>query len=408
MLAALVVLHLTSSTWRAQDWGVLAATTLAEYRSRYFPVPFAGATAGGDIELYAVRYQTSEARSESSSSEASGGGGLLSGLVAIPRSGPKKGLVLYFHSTTSERDEVPSRFRPAGGPTETALILAAFCADGYAVIAPDYAGLGDDRSKVHPYAIASVNCQSGIAMIDIARQIAPTLANRPLFITGYSEGGAVAMQAARNLSGRGSSSIRACAPISGAYDLSDTEARAMISHQSNAKWLAARFFLVGYLGYALSKSDPSITLDQLFVPSFASYVRSTFERNLTDLQIIERLVKKGLQVGALTSIQRALQPELVRAIEAHDLRNPVVARLADEDCYDWAPSSPLRMIALENDYLVPVENAKRARDAMRARGVGSDMADLVSVDEKGFDHISFLPRGLQLVLDFFDSKQSPR
>jgi pimeloyl-ACP methyl ester carboxylesterase len=327
-------------------------------------------------------------------------------LVALPLQGAPKGLVIYFHSTTAIRDLVPSRYTNAGGSVETEMAVSAFTSAGYAVAAPDYLGLGDDPGT-HPYAIPSANYQSGVDMLSPTRILA--VAQRcpigsSLFVSGYSEGGAVAMWAAQRLQAAPPVDFRfrGSAPISGAYDLSGVELKSMLSGQSNVKWLAAKIYLAAYIGLSFTKLNPEVRLEQLFVPSFASYVPDVFSRENSDVDIIKRLAAKGLQLGAIRTIKRVLQPTFVRALEALDTRQPLIAHLVQENCFDWRPTIPLEMICLANDYLVPAENAKVALAAMQARGAGPDTVNCVVVSERRLDHLTFLPRGLALAKHFFD------
>ncbi|HMS11295.1 MAG TPA: hypothetical protein PKE66_17530, partial [Pyrinomonadaceae bacterium] len=95
----------------------------------------------------------------------------LPGLVAWPVGGAPKGLVVYCHGTTVDRDRSPSRFKGEGEAPETIEAITGFATGGYAVVLPDYIGLGDHKAA-HPYPLSKVNARSGVDIIPAARELA--------------------------------------------------------------------------------------------------------------------------------------------------------------------------------------------------------------------------------------------
>jgi hypothetical protein len=100
-----------------------------------------------------------------------------------------------------------------------------YAAQGYIVVAPNYAGYDISTLGYHPYVLA--NQQSG-EMIDIltaARSALPntmtagTQDSGSLYITGYSEGGYVALATARALDLQAPGQYTAVAPMSGPHAL---------------------------------------------------------------------------------------------------------------------------------------------------------------------------------------------
>lgn len=68
----------------------------------------------------------------------------LSGLLALPRDVAPRRLVSFQHGTTTTRSAVPSQ--PDGTGLAAAIVFAG---NGYALIAPDYPGLGEAAGR-HP------------------------------------------------------------------------------------------------------------------------------------------------------------------------------------------------------------------------------------------------------------------
>src|SRR5690606_12029813 len=104
--------------------------------------------------------------------------------------------------------------------------MVAFASGGYAIAMPDYIGQGDHTGG-HPYPANVTNSFAGMDLIKPAREVARRnnlTIGSSLYVTGYSEGGGVAMAQVRELerSNDPLHRVTAAAPASGPYDLSGT------------------------------------------------------------------------------------------------------------------------------------------------------------------------------------------
>ena len=108
--------------------------------------------------------------------------------------------------------------------TEGILIAAMFAAQGYIVVAPNYAGYDISTLGYHPFLNAAQQSGEMMNILSAARTALPatfskaTSDNGQLFVTGYSEGGHVAMATQRALQAAGAT-VTAAAPMSGPYAL---------------------------------------------------------------------------------------------------------------------------------------------------------------------------------------------
>ncbi|MGE6359653.1 alpha/beta hydrolase family protein [Psychrobacter glacincola] len=141
-------------------------------------------------------------------------------------------ILLYAHGTTTDKgydfSQVANPQNPAAG--EATLIAANFAAQGYIVVAPNYAGYDDSDLDYHPYLVAQQQSADMVDALDSARTIIERQkrANNTnydniddsgkLFIAGYSQGGYVTMATARLLESQ-NKPITAIAPSSGPYAL---------------------------------------------------------------------------------------------------------------------------------------------------------------------------------------------
>ncbi|MGM8884899.1 alpha/beta hydrolase family protein [Psychrobacter sp. 1U2] len=141
-------------------------------------------------------------------------------------------VLLYAHGTTTDRGydftQVGNVNNPAVG--ESTLIAANFAAQGYIVVAPNYAGYDDSELDYHPYLVAEQQSNDMVDALESARSVIEEqkVANNvnytniedsgKLYLSGYSQGGHVAMATARLLESQ-NKTVTAIAPLSGPYAL---------------------------------------------------------------------------------------------------------------------------------------------------------------------------------------------
>ena len=132
-------------------------------------------------------------------------------------------IVLYAHGTNTDRATNMADITNPGN-TEGALVAAMFAAQGYIVVAPNYAGYDISTLTYHPYLNADQQSKDMIDALTAARTALPhtlttsTTDGGKLFITGYSQGGHVAMATHRAMQALGMT-VTASAPMSGPYAL---------------------------------------------------------------------------------------------------------------------------------------------------------------------------------------------
>src|SRR5688572_23521061 len=203
----------------------LASYTVADLLSRISSNDFAkpllelalSPTCG--VDVHQIRYQTVGARNEETTA---------SGALMVPNGtdaecqGPRP-IVLYAHGTTVEKTfNIADLNNPDN--LEGLLIAVALAAEGYIVVAPNYAGYDSSTLSYHAYLHADQQSKDMIDALTGSRTalptaFAPTVSDSgKLFVTGYSEGGYVAMATHRAMQTAGTA-ITASAPMSGPYAL---------------------------------------------------------------------------------------------------------------------------------------------------------------------------------------------
>lgn len=121
---------------------------------------------------------------------------LVSGKIYLPKIRQLKGIVVANHYTIATDMEAPSNLFQMD---------CVYAMKGYAVIMPDYVGYGLTRNEVHPYLHWRNAAQTSVDLLDCM----PALLDyygysypKDVVITGYSQGGAVALGVARLLEER--------------------------------------------------------------------------------------------------------------------------------------------------------------------------------------------------------------
>lgn len=202
------IASLNAATFAAE----LGATTAGAQLLQVTGAPTCG------VDFYYLKFWTVGGANEATQS---------SGALMVPTggsgcSGPRP-VVLYAHGTNAYQAlNIADITDPTN--TEGALIAAMFAAQGYIVVAPNYAGYDISTLGYHPFLDAAQQSGEMMNILTAARTALPkifssaTTDNGQLFVTGYSEGGHVAMATERALQAAGAT-VTAAAPMSGPYAL---------------------------------------------------------------------------------------------------------------------------------------------------------------------------------------------
>ncbi len=172
-----------------------------------------------DVVVHKLEYRTVGGANEATTASAA----LMipSGLDARCRG--SRPIVMYAHGTSSDRGYDISNLNDQSN-AEGLLLAAFFVSQGYIVVAPNYAGYDISTLTYHPFLNADQQSKDMIDALTAARSALPTNAapltrdNGRLFITGYSQGGHVAMATHRAMQAAGLT-VTASAPMSGPYAL---------------------------------------------------------------------------------------------------------------------------------------------------------------------------------------------
>jgi pimeloyl-ACP methyl ester carboxylesterase len=166
------------------------------------------------VNVYHMEYETVGGAGEATTA---------SGALMVPTGGAAscqgpRPLVMYAHGTNASKT-----FNMAAltGNSEALLMASVFASQGYIVVAPNYAGYDTSTLPYHPYLNGDQQSKDMIDSLAAARSAYATASasdSGKLFITGYSQGGYVAMATHKAMQAAGTM-VTAAAPMSGPYAL---------------------------------------------------------------------------------------------------------------------------------------------------------------------------------------------
>jgi dienelactone hydrolase len=172
------------------------------------------------VDIYQLEYETVGGQGEATTAS---GALMVPGGSSASCTGPRP-VVLYAHGTNTDRSfNIAAISDSQDG--EGLILAAVFAAQGYIVVAPNYAGYDTSSLPYHPYLNADQQSMDMTDSLTAARTALTAVSaasaasdNHQLYITGYSQGGFVALATERALEAAGAT-VTAAAPMSGPYAL---------------------------------------------------------------------------------------------------------------------------------------------------------------------------------------------
>lgn len=310
-----------------------------------------------------------------------------SAMLILPMStnGPLP-LVSEQHGTLVLKTDAPSQ--PNTGDI-WASVLASY---GYAVVVPDYLGLGSSpgyQAYCHARSEATCVVDALRAGKSLCASNSITL-NGQLFLTGYSQGGHVTMAAHRELESFHTNefSVTASAPCAGPYDLGGATIEGILA---NPNYPGSPFFAMILAAY-LPIYQLGDALEELLVEPY----RHT----------LPPLLDGAHDLGQIAAAMPADPFAVLRPDYQADFRTNVSnlfrQALLDNNTHSWTPKAPVKMFHCQGDPIVIFANAQRAYQSFTNRG-----ACCVSVVDPGdpakLDHDGCWAPSLRDVLAWFEA-----
>ncbi len=286
-------------------------------------------------------------------------------------------VVLYAHGTSTDKAK---NMAQVSTDSEAKLVMAMYAAQGFIVVAPNYQGYESSTASFHPYLNAesqAVDMIDGLraAKSDLAKAGGATQPSSTLLITGYSQGGHVAMATQKVIERDHASefSIKAVGPMSGPYNLVGlTDVAVSATGPVNAgATLFVPLLLTSYQkSYGNMYTQPSDVVQSPYAATIEGLLPST--TSVTDLMAAGKLpadttFTKLWGTGGL----------LTDSFRAGYLTSNFRAALQRNTLLDWTPKAPMALCGGKNDPTVFwTVNAPAAQAAFAAKSVAVPAWDL--------------------------------
>lgn len=229
------------------------------------------------VDVQYIKYSTIDGKGNPG---ATASGALMVPTGTAPQCTGARPIVLYAHGTTLTQNYNIANFADTtnAGSTEGSMIAAIYAAQGFIVVAPNYVGYDSSNISYHPYLVETQQSADMINSLQAARMALPSIINKSvtdsgkLFITGYSQGGYVAMAAqkamdAKFAAGDTTMKVTAAGPGSGPYALTAMVDFIFAGHPNLGGPELATMLVTGYQNsYGDVYSSPS----DLYTASLAS------------------------------------------------------------------------------------------------------------------------------------------
>jgi hypothetical protein len=290
---------------------------------------------------------------------------------------------MYLHGTSPDRSASPS----APGALEGMLSTAMFAGGGYALLAPDYIGLGPARTE-QPYLHAGATAAAARDLITAANRVTTALkmpASPELYLVGFSQGGhaTAVVQRALEANPLPGTTIKAAAAIAGAYDLAGISVPYAFANKHS--------LYLAYLAhaYATQYHQP---LGSLLVPRYAELVPTLFDGD-----------------HSLDAISAALPPDPRTMFRPEILADMAAKRpnwfttaLANNQAFDWQPKALLRLYYGDRDTDVSPQDSKHFHAVSQAKG-----GNVTLVPVGPHDHIGSALEAVPMARMWFDTLSQP-
>ena len=230
-----------------------------------------------DILMYDISYETVGGANEATTASAAL---MIPTGVGANCTGARP-MLLYAHGTTTDRAFNMANLQN----TETLFLAALFASKGYIVVAPNYAGYDTSTLPYHPYLIADQQSKDMIDALTAARTALPlasatlTKDGGQLFVTGYSQGGYVAMATHRAMQAAGMK-VTAAAPMSGPYSLAAFVDAVFYGDVNGGATVSSTLLLTAYQkAYGNIYANPVDVFEDQYAAGIDSLLPSTTPRS---------------------------------------------------------------------------------------------------------------------------------
>ncbi len=269
-------------------------------------------------------------------------------------------VLLYTHGTRTMQAynmadvrPVDENNKPITTNTEARLVMAMFAAQGFIVVAPNYLGYDQSTLDWHPYVNGEAQAKDVVDALRAATTYLNTGsgATKPsgkLVVTGYSQGGYVAMAAHKIIERDypNEFGLVASVPMSGPYNLVGFT-DVVMNVQVNVG--ATQFTPLVITSYQRSYGDIYGAPVEVYQPPYDQTAPGLFPGSLTDAQLLEQnKLPNDPTFRAMFGAGGLVQDSFRAGYATSKFR----ARLAENTLIDWTPRARMALCGGAQDPIV--------------------------------------------------------
>ncbi len=252
------------------------------------------------IDVQYIQYGTVGGKGEATTASAA----LIVPTGTDPKCIGERPIVLHAHGTAVERRYNIADFTDSTNPAygESQVIAAMYAGQGFIVVAPNYAGYDTSKLSYHPFLVPTQQPKDMLDALVAAKAALPTLisgvkTNGKVFLSGYSQGGYVALATHRamitdptTVAKLASLSlvVKASAPMSGPYALKSFGDQIVAGAVNASSTVLLPMLITGYqktYGVSTNTNLYAATSD-LYESNYATGIESLFPGALSYTDLI--------------------------------------------------------------------------------------------------------------------------
>ena len=300
------------------------------------------------------------------------------------------------HGTIFTNAEAPSNLEVANGLPDYTLAVLMSAYAGFASVMPDYVGYGSSNASDHPYLLKELSAQNSLDMIKASMKYMEqngVVLNYQLYVSGYSQGGHVAMALAQKIEKTTDMvDLKGVAPMAGPYLISSFGDSVLAS---DANMSVPAF--MGYIADSYSNYYDDINLSYLLVDSKEAAFDGLFDGS-NDITTIHTAL--GLPLGApTTALFDSTFVSDYESTPTHELR----ARFIENNVGAWAAKSKINLIHCDNDDVVPYAMSAGIEQILDSYGAEDVTLTPISTVPAGNVHSDCAIPAYQQALGWFDA-----
>lgn len=306
-------------------------------------------------------------------------------------------LAVYFHGTVLPVPEItdifdmgtPADFTGANGSQDVRHCALPLASAGYCVICPEYTGYGPTSGRDHPFVYYPELWQSaydsmvaGYKFLTDPKYGIKAPVTRNVWLTGWSQGGGMALYAQRELEGNpdymGMFKVKATSTLAGPFNMT----RFLTDMLKNKDKVYLLMALYGWAGYAINMFAPELQrpMDQIFRPCIYDQTDAFVQFGNTPADLFQEFFISNILNGSDTMFLEVLEKDSTYKL--------------------WTPGAPVFMHHGLADNVVPYFNSEDAYKGLRLNS--PDVHLNLYIDK---DHTNFVPSYISKTIEQFSALQ---